>query len=300
MVAIINPRGRRTPDEVGAALERARPASVALRLIVQDAPAVAIALARRAAAEADLVVAIGGDGTVAEVASGLLGTDTPLGIVPTGSTNIVAQERGIPADLDEAAQALFGPLALAYRDAGVTGERCFLHMAGAGLDARFFAETNSDLKRRVGWVAYLPAAAAALRLPPSLVVVDADERRFEAVSPLVLIANGGAIIHPVVRLHPDIQPDDGWFDVFVFTATDPVAMAQTIASLAALRLESSAHLEIMRARRISIAAEPALPVQFDGDVVGSTPTTIDLVPCAIGIAAPRSNEVDVRIRQAPR
>ncbi len=286
VVAVVNPATRIPASTIRAALERARPSGISLRIVESAQPGDAVAAARAASAEADLVVAVGGDGTVADVASGTLGTDVPIGVIPAGSTNIVARELGIPMNVAAAARLLFGPHRIVQRDAGVSDSRCFLHMAGAGFDAHLFDRADRDMKRRVGWLAYLPAAADALREPPVRFTIETDDGMLEADSPLVLVANGGAVIHPILRVDPAIRADDGWLDVLVFTATDPVAVARTISGFAIGRLAESPDVFTIRTRAVRLSSTPAVPVQFDGDVVGKTPFSAEIAPGAISFVVP--------------
>jgi YegS/Rv2252/BmrU family lipid kinase len=286
VVAVVNPATRVGVAAVRSALEQARPAGAWLRIVETTEPGAAVRAAREAAEDADLVVAVGGDGTVADVASGLLGSGVLLGIVPAGSTNIVAQELGIPSGLRAAARLLFARHRTVRRDVGLSGDRCFLHMAGAGFDAHLFDRADPGLKRKVGWLAYLPAAADALREPPVHFAIETDDRRLAVESPLVLIANGGAVIHPLLRLNPAICPDDGWLDLLVFTATTPAAIARTVSEFATGRLAGSPDLIAVRTKTVRLATDPPVPVQFDGDVIGVTPVSVDVAPLAIEFAVP--------------
>jgi YegS/Rv2252/BmrU family lipid kinase len=284
--AIINPATRGSAQELERILRAAAPAQVHLEIITTPAPDAATPLARSAAEWADRLIAIGGDGTVAAVASGLLGSDRSLAIVPAGSTNVIAKELGLPNSARAAAALAFRSNKRVYRDVGVYGDRCFLHMAGAGFDSRFFENTDRALKRRIGWVAYLPAALAALQIPAVGFTIVADDETIQVESSLVLIANGSDIVTPAFRIHPDIRSDDGWLDLLVFTATDPAAVARTLGLLAASRLADSPYLIARKARRIELTAEPSLPVQLDGDVAGATPARFEIAPAAIGIVVP--------------
>ena len=286
VAVIVNPNSRRSIDAVRRAFERARPEGTEVTVQVTGGAGEATGLATAVRGDVDLVVAVGGDGTVSEVAAGLVGSAVPLGIVPAGSTNIVAQEHGIPSSLNSAVQLLFRPHRLTVRDLGQCGDRVFLHMAGAGLDARFFQRTNRQLKRHVGWLAYIPAAALALAEPSACVVVTADGETIEAESPLVLVANGSSVVHPAIKLHPGIRSDDAWLDVLVFKGADPPAFARTLLQFGVGQFERSTDIIVLRAREIDIRANPEVPVQLDGDAVGTTPVTIRILPGAIRIVAP--------------
>lgn len=286
VVAIVNPSARADLASLVAMLEAACPAGVELEVRLSTARGEAVELAREAGRTATIVVAVGGDGTVAEVATGLAGTPAVLAIVPVGSTNITAQELGVPARTELAAALIFGHHQVRSIDAGRCGERRFLHIAGAGLDSHFFARTSRALKRRVGWLAYVPAAAVALRQPPARFEIEVDERTLAVRSPLVLVANGGSIISPMIRLHPDVRSDDGWLDVLIFTATEPGSIARTIWGLATGSLARSPYVVHFRGRAVRLSSDPMLPVQLDGDVVTRTPAGFTIEPGGVRVIVP--------------
>lgn len=286
VTVVVNPATRRDAATAVAAIRRAAPADTDLRFVETRGPGDAIGQTRHAARASGVVVAVGGDGTVADVATGLRGSGVPLGIVPAGSTNIIARELKIPTDPLAAAALLFGHHRLARRDLGICGDRVFLHMAGAGFDSRFFDGTDPRLKRRVGWVAYVPAAARSLRMPPVRFSIVVDDQRIEVTSALVVVANGGSIISPRLRLNPLIRSDDGLLDLLIFTATGAVPLARTLASLLSLRLHQSPYVVRIPARTVEMTAHPPLAVQLDGDVVDRTPVRFTIDPAAIDIVAP--------------
>ena len=283
VAAIINPGTRGSLVAALRALRTAVPAGVRLEEFVSSGHATTRAVAAEAAARCDLVIAVGGDGTVANVASGLLGTGVPLAIVPTGSTNVIAKELRLPGSPRAAAELAFRSSVRVRRDVGTFEDHCFLHMAGAGFDSQFFENTDRELKRKIGWVAYLPAALAALQIHPVEFRIVADGDLIEVVSSLVLVANGSAVVSPAFRLHPDIDSSDGWLDLLVFTATEPADVARTLGLLATSRLAESPYLLTRRVRKVAIEADPSLSVQLDGDVVGQTPATFEIVPAGIQI-----------------
>ncbi len=284
--AVISSGSRFGAGSIAESLARRLGDRVDLDLYIVGSSDEATAAAHEAAASAHMVVAVGGDGTVADVATGILGARATLGIVPAGSTNITARSLGIPANPRAAIALLAGPYAVQRIDVGRSGDRCFLNMAGAGIDAEVFRTANPDWKRRLGWLAYLPAAAAALRLMPSTVVVTADETEITARSPLVLVANGAAAVTPAFKLHPDIEVDDGWLDVMVFTATTPAQVAATLGHLGSQRLHRSPHVVWQRARTVRIQADPPLAIELDGDLRGWTPQEFSLVPGSLSVATP--------------
>jgi diacylglycerol kinase family enzyme len=233
-----------------------------------------------------MAVAVGGDGTVAAVATALCGTGLPLGIIPAGSTNVTARELGIPTDPTVAVALLCGPQRHARLDVGLCGDLCFLHMAGAGLDSRMFAGATPARKRQIGWLAYVPPALHALPRPLARFTIVTDGVTREVTAPLVLVANGSSIITPRLWLYPGIRTDDGWLDVLAFTPHGPVQVARTLGRLAVHGLAGSRYVTRVRARRIELTSDPPLPVELDGDVVTHTPVTLTVAPAALTVIAP--------------
>ena len=284
--AIVSGANRLGAATVAAALRSGLPSGALRDVVVVSSSDEATEAARLAAKGSDVVVAIGGDGTVADVATGIHGSTAALGIVPAGSTNITARTLGIPRSAASAIGLLAGPNWRRTIDVGRSEGRSFLHIAGAGFDAALFKGADPQWKRRFGWLAYLPSAVSALRLPPSRVRIDADGTAIEADSALVLVANGGSAVTPGFRIYPGIAVDDGWLDVLVFTAVSPVEIAGTLASAGRQRLDLSPHVVRKKARQVRIEAEPNLPIQLDGDPRGSTPREFHLEPAALQVIVP--------------
>ena len=185
-----------------------------------------VAQARRAVeGGADLVLAAGGDGTVRAVAEALRGTDVPLGLLPFGTGNLLARNLGLElnlARLEDSVRTAFRGQDRAI-DVGVidirreTGEgerHAFLVMAGLGLDAKMIANTRPELKRRVGWLAYVDAIARSLVDKNVLRIryrLDSAEERATRVHS-IMVGNCGQLPGGVVLL-PEATVDDGLFEI---------------------------------------------------------------------------------------
>lgn len=286
VVAIINPATRRDPGPIVALLRDLAPAGTVVDVWATTGAGTTTEIARRVLPGADLMVAVGGDGTVAAVASAIDGSGIPLGIIPAGSTNIIARELGIPTGARAAVSLLYGRHRHHDLDLGVCGEQRFLHMAGAGFDSRLFAATNPALKRRAGWLAYLPAGVRNIAKPPVRFTIRTDDTTIEVVSPLVLVANGGSVIAPGLTLYPGIRKDDGVLDVLIFTPRNPIQIARTLGRAATRGLIHSPFVLRLPAHRVEISSEPSIPIQLDGDVVTSTPAIFEIRPGALHVVAP--------------
>jgi YegS/Rv2252/BmrU family lipid kinase len=286
ITAIVSGTSRLGAEAVSALLARHLDPLTQVHVYTANSSREATLTASDAAESADVVVAVGGDGTVADVATGIFGSDAALGIVPAGTTNITGRSLGIPADPADALALLGHQRVYRSIDVGRSGDRSFLHIAGAGFDAQLFSSANPDWKRRVGWVAYLPAAAAALAVPPAEVRVIADEIEIVADSALVLIANGGSAIAPGFKIFPGVSVEDGWLDVLLFTPSTPAEIATTLWHAGMQRLDRSPHVIWSRARTVKIEAAPPLPVELDGDPRGHTPREFQVVPSGLTVVVP--------------
>jgi diacylglycerol kinase family enzyme len=288
VVAVVNPATKQDPTHITGIIREAAPPGITVEFCETVAGIPLRNQLGPSLATADAVVAAGGDGTVAAVATALGDSDVPLGIVPAGSTNVIAREQRIPMRPDHAARLVFGPHAYRRMDAGVCGDRRFLHMAGAGIDSRLFLATDSVAKRKRGWMAYLVPAMRSLAAPPSRFHIESDEVTLEVMSPLVLVANGTSILKPFLPTFRDIHPDDGWLDVIILTATSPLPMAKALGRFVTRTLDRSAYVTRIRTRHVRIDSEPALPVELDGDVVMQTPAEFAIAPGALRLIVPRS------------
>ncbi len=285
VAAIVSGTSRLGPDEVTAALAR-NANGIQIQVHVAHSSAEATEAASQAARSAAVVIAVGGDGTVADVATGIFGSNAALGIVPAGSTNIAARSLGVPAQPAAALALLGGSFRIRSIDIGRSEDRSFVHIAGAGFDAELFRAANPYWKRRLGWLAYLPAALAAIRMPPSDVRITADGSLLEGRSPLVLIANGGSAVAPDFLIYPGITVDDGWLDVLVFTPSTPAQIMMILGYASRQQLHRSSHVMHRRARIVRVEATPALPVELDGDPRGTTPRQFSVVPLGLRVVTP--------------
>ena len=172
---------------------------------------------------ADMVIAAGGDGTVRAVAEALRGTDASIGLLPSGTGNLLAR------NLDLSLDNLDDSIATAFRgrdrdiDLGVVdieregGERetfAFVVMAGVGLDAKMLATTNDELKKRVGWLAYVDAIVRALRDNNKIDVrYELDGGGRKSMRAHTIIVGNCGLLPANIMLLPDAAIDDGLFDI---------------------------------------------------------------------------------------
>lgn len=239
----------------------------------------------------DLVVAAGGDGTISAVADALAGTETPLGIVPLGTANVLAGELGIPVDLEDACRLLAGDHDLTRIDAMEVAGKHYVTQVGVGLDAVMIRDTLGEHKRRFGRLAYIWTAATRLigfQRRKFTLTVDGVVTRPSAMQ--VLVANCGTLGHRPFRWGPDIRPDDARLDVCVIRTRTVVDFVTLSWHFICGQHRRSPKVHYLAATRsVTIATTKPMPVQADGEIVGQTPVTVRVVPGAIRIIVPERN-----------
>ncbi|HLB55492.1 MAG TPA: diacylglycerol kinase family protein [Gemmatimonadales bacterium] len=290
---IVNPVAARTtartPERVARVLTRA---GWQVDLAMTTAPGEARELARQAVvAGVDTVVVCGGDGTTMQAAGSLVGTEVALGLIPRGTGNLLAGNLRIPSDPVRAARVLIrgrrrridlGRVELA------DGVHYFGVACGAGVDAWVMGETAAREKRRWGMGAYMATTVRVLprlRNTPCTVTVDGQILETEAV--LVLIMNCGELMPPLVRIRPEINPEDGVLDLVTVAADSPWqglrGVFRVILDGYRERIRETPYIRYARGTRFTVDAADPLPVQFDGDPAGMTPFTAEVVPHALTV-----------------
>ena len=246
----------------------------------------------RAAAEggADVVIAHGGDGTVMDVAAGLVGTGLPLGLLPGGTGNVLAGNLGISRSFVAAAETIAAG-ATRIIDLGrlttAAGSRYFAVNCAAGFAAELMAETEQHHKRRFGVAAYVARAMVmATHLVRAATRVEVDGAVYEGRAATVLVANCGQIVPRVLPLAGDIAPDDGLLDVAVLDVGSYAAAMRLVWRLLQRRPDADAGITFHRGRRVTISSEPVWPVEADGEPLGATPLTAELLPHSLTVFAP--------------
>lgn len=263
---------------------------------VTQAPGHARELAQQGvAAGVDTVAVFGGDGTTMQAASALVGTEVALGLVPGGTGNLLAGNLRIPADPLRALRVLTGGFRRVIdlgRVERPDAQHYFGVAAGCGIDARVMGETAAPDKRRWGIGAYM---ATALRVLPDLrstaCVVTVDGVTLETHAALVLIMNCGEMIPPLVRIRPEINPEDGILDLVTVAADSPWqglrGLFRVILDGRKGEIRETPYIRYARGSRFTIEAAEPLPMQFDGETLGSTPFTVQVVPQALSVLTAR-------------
>ena len=243
-------------------------------------------LAREAAAQGyQIVVAAGGDGTVNEVVNGLVGTQTALGVLPIGTVNIWAREMGLPMDLQRSAIA-FLQARLEQIDLGQVGDRYFLLMAGVGFDAAVTATIRSAEKKRFGAIAYvIQALQLAQKFEGVRAHIRIDGKRIRGRVLMVVIGNS-QLYGGVVKLTAHAVLNDGLLDVCVIKGRTMLTAPLRLLSIFLRHYDRDPEVNYYRAQRVQVLGRKVLPVQVDGDYLGMTPMSFQVVPKSLWVLVP--------------
>lgn len=286
MIVVFNPvAGVRRAALLWRVLDVLVANGIRIELAETHRPGHAEALAREAVCRgAPMVVAAGGDGTIAEVANGLLGSSARLGVIPLGTANVMAHEMALPFEPRAVAAALaFGRTRPLWPGLARSAEssRLFVQMLGVGLDAQVVHHMPIPLKRGFGRMAYALQTLrelAVYRFNPICVRLDGEETQAASV-----IVSKGRLYGGRFLLAPTACSEKPGFTVVLF---DHSGVAPALLYGAALPLDLLARAPGVRqvhAKQIDFIGNEASPVQADGDAAGWTPISVVDAPAAIPV-----------------
>jgi diacylglycerol kinase (ATP) len=300
-VMIVNPRsGGRLSDKSWAALVgpltdglgpfdvRFTEAAGHARVLAQE----------EATAGRELIVAFGGDGTISEVANGILMAGAPahLGIIPRGTGGDFRRSVDLPHDLAEAASHVrkssprvidVGRARFVGHDGDQQLTRHFVNVASFGFSADVATRANASSKRFGGKLSFLGATVRTLMAfanPEVMVSVDGGEPRRRTV--LLGAIGNGRYFGGGMHISPESCLDDGLLDLVIVSEISVLGIATKIN-----RLYEGTHLAMKevattRARRVEIApVDPAaqIPIELDGETPGRLPATFEVLPAALSL-----------------
>jgi len=258
-------------------------------LLPTSAPGEAGSLVQEAIRQgADLILVLGGDGTVNEVVQGLAHSNVPLGVLPGGTANVLAMELGLGSRSEPAARTLAGfeprPVALGQITGSLGSDnfsRYFLLMAGAGLDANIVYEVSAGLKNAAGKLAYWAAGSAAFFKRVEQLEVRVDDRIYQCGFALISrVRNYGGDLE--IASGASLHDDD--FEVVLFEGSNPLRYAWYMLNVALKRVQRIAGVTVLRAHHVEILT--ATPVQIDGEYLGRQAVSIEIVPHALHLLLP--------------
>ncbi len=257
-------------------------------------------LARRAADQGfEVAVAVGGDGTVNEVANGLAGTDTALAVLPAGTGNVYAAEMGIPIwgalkpdavfvgiDIILGGQQRRVDLGRLKLEDG--SSRYFLMWCGIGLDAAISQARRPAQPRTLSYASWVVAGLIVtfdFMGTPATIVTDHSTVKKRV---LLAVASNGQLYGRIWRMAPQAKMDDGLLDVAVMSGHGWPSTFKHVAGLTLRRHVKDPDFELYRTSTLSLTAKEPLPVHVDAETVGDTPAVIDVAPLALKVIVPQN------------
>ena len=244
------------------------------------------------AAQVDLVIASGGDGTIMEVMSGLIKNehDIPLAQLPSGTANLLARALGVPIVLEEALELALNGVTVPL-DVGYLPEKdlYFSLVAGAGWDANLIQDASREVKNRLGFLAYVVTGIKNLfQLKRSRIrlSLDGETKTFKAHT--VLLINIGEILGTEFQLGEGMDPHDGRLNLAVASPSSLGGILKLVLRLIFKRFDSYRDLQYFTAEHVRVEATPPLQIEIDGEPIGETPFEAQVVPGGALLVVPQA------------
>ena len=324
---IYNPSaGRGRGGTVASAVDRGlTKRGLEVELHATQRPTDATTIAEGLVSRVDVVVAIGGDGTINEVVNGMVAGARPgaapapvmagpaargaaaadadgggtrlgaaplthgraaLGIVPAGTVNVLAQELGLPFQVERACNVVAGGKTVSL-DVGRVNDRGFMLMMGAGIDALTVRNIDLKAKRRFRELAFLATGLRwGLAADPPSFVVRAGAREFTAT---FFVASNCRYYTGRLGLTPDADPTDGLLDLLIFTGTTRSSLAVFwlgVPSGLHLKSQNVVHMRAEKAEVIPVSDRETVWFQTDGELAGRLPATVKIDAHALEVLVP--------------
>ncbi len=247
----------------------------------------------QAAGEAgdSLLVVVGGDGTVNEVVNGVEGTASEIAVLPCGTGQDFGRTHGIPSRFDDAVRVALGgetrTIDLGRVELEDGTSRFFANVGSAGMSGAVARRANGMTKALGGRTTFFYALTReflAWQNTEVVVGLDGDVRR-EGPLHDVIVANG-RYHGGGMKLAPDAGQDDGLFDVVLIGDVTKLDFLTTAPKLYSGRYLSHPKVELMRSSSVRIEAREPLPLEVDGEPIGTTPARFEIVPAALRLRVP--------------
>jgi diacylglycerol kinase (ATP) len=239
-------------------------------------------IAKAAIGEYDIVTAVGGDGTVNEVASGIAGTDTILGIIPYGSGNGLSRFLNIPMDV-EGAFKVFNDARVINIDAAKMNGQWFFNMAGMGFDAHISHVFAHGSKKR-GFFSYFKSSLQEIAKYKSHTYhIEIDGVKYDREAFMLSMANSSQYGNNA-HVSPTASVQDGLLDVCIIKPFPLYRFPEMGLRMFTKTADTSKYVEIIKGKHISVKRMEAGPVHLDGEPhIAGTDFNIDIMPNALKV-----------------
>ncbi len=243
----------------------------------------------------DFVTAMGGDGIINEAVNALAYKDIPLGIIPHGTTNAFAREKGIPLSVKKAIR-LFKKENLKTIDLGLINDKqYFLMMCSYGFDVKALSEINLMVKRKLKIIAYILYGIRAFLLhkPVKVVIKLGKFEKYEGY--FCIINNVKSYGNPLAKITPHASTEDGFLDVCIFRNSNKFSFLRNVIGIFTTRhidFDDVIYFQTNNRVKINIkdkkeGIKDNLKIQLDGDVLSSLPIEVKPAKSALKIFLPK-------------
>jgi YegS/Rv2252/BmrU family lipid kinase len=236
----------------------------------------------------DTVISAGGDGTLNRIINHLAYCQIPLGIVPNGTANILAQSLDIPMDIVKALDVIrTGNIKTI--DLGKVNETYFSVTSGCGLDATMIKNTHRELKKKYGIFAYVINIFNALqyqRKASYKLIIDGKKVRKRGIN--IIFINTGNILGDLISFKPGYSHHDDFIDICIYSPDNyadyiPILLDLISGDKEKARAQKAYHY---KGKEIYFQCSPSMPIHIDGDIAATPPVTVKSCPKALKVVVP--------------
>lgn len=235
----------------------------------------------------ELVIVAGGDGTVHAVACGLIGTETALGIIPTGTMNNLARSLHIPETIEEACAVIAEGKTHAI-DVGKINNHVFIEVAGIGLEAALFPAAE-EFKSPGLWSTLhgmLRGLRTLLAFRSATLRIALDNKQRRAINAIQVTICNAPFYGAHLQAAPDAVMDDGLLDIVMYRHFSKFEYLRHAFSISQGKRVFQPKIRRCRARTLNVTTDVPMEIQADGVVYGHTPATINVLPGALQVRVP--------------
>jgi len=241
----------------------------------------------------DLVVAVGGDGTIAAVSGGMVNSSVPLGIIPTGTWNAIARNLAIPFNVARGVKVMTGRHHIKQLDLMQVGGSYQSMNLSIGVSSSMVASTGRTEKRRWGNLAYFSNLFKQIfGLQQHRYTIVADGKRYRGRAAEIFVANYGVVGFNAIEAALNIKPDDGRVDVLILRARTIFDVPSLLWEILIRRQKRTPkYRQISAEKTLTINTSPSGIVQADGDVIGKTPVSVNVMPRCVKVIVPQPRPI---------
>ena len=233
------------------------------------------------------IISVGGDGTLLEVVTGLVGSDCNLGIIPAGTGNDFIRSIGIGADHVVAAKTILSGNTSKVDIGSTLNSDYFVNVAGAGFDTEVIKYTEKFKSHLKGQAAYVfGVLSALLRYRNKLMRITIDEEVFEGKFFLIAVANG-TTYGGGMKVAPKATPFDGYFDITLFKSISNIKVPFLLPFFIKGRHDKIKQISNIRCKKITIESlADNTPINMDGEIIGNSPMSFTIIDNALNVFVP--------------